>query len=152
MKLSDQVCTLEQAKKLMALGIDADAINAQFVWHNLNLPEFTLALQIDAEEWANKPKRGANIGEVFSAFTVAELGVMLPNTINDRAAIILFQNNLPKESEGRFVAMIVMNSWEQRPLRREYGRTEAEARAALLIHLLESGKVTAEEVNSRLQF
>jgi hypothetical protein len=92
MKLSEQVCALEQAKKLYALGVERRSLFYHF--HG----------RIEHEAFGS---------EYYSAFTVAELGVMLPpftyswmgNEAECRAAqlIYLLENNLvtPAETNQR---------------------------------------------------
>jgi hypothetical protein len=135
MKLSEQVCTLEQAKKIYALGVERRSLFYHF--HG----------RIEHEAFGS---------EYYSAFTVAELGVMLPHpsSLNEMGGwlhnsecdttstdglpwYLLWEYDLDKENAG-FGRHIVS------------GVTEAEARAAMLIYLLENNLVTPAEINQRL--
>lgn len=135
MKLSEQVCALEQAKKIYALGVERRSLFYHF--HG----------RIEHEAFGS---------EYYSAFTVAELGVMLPHpsSLNEMGGwlhnsecdttstdglpwYLLWEYDLDKENAG-FGRHIVS------------GVTEAEARAAMLIYLLENNHVTPAEINQRL--
>lgn len=74
MKLEDQVCSLELAKRLKEFGVKQESA---FYWTNVHWekgrePRWALISSelINGERWRT-PKNG------FSAFTVAELGEML---------------------------------------------------------------------------
>jgi hypothetical protein len=84
MKLEYQVCTLEQAKKLHELGV---AQNSLFYYYQDKVPsnpnmyyfgykQDSMPFQIS---FSQKGKLStSNIHAEYSAFTVSELGVMLP--------------------------------------------------------------------------
>jgi hypothetical protein len=135
MNLEKQVCTLEQAKKLKGLGV---AHKSQF------------------HHFKEKISFTAHGDDYWPAFSVAELGVMLPHpsSLNEMGGwlhnsecdtsstdgmpwYLLWEFDLDKENAG-FGRHIIS------------GKTEAEARAAMLIYLLENGVITADEVNQRL--
>lgn len=121
MKLSDQVCTLQQAKRLKELGIAQDSL----FYHTPN---------------GILPKPFVNFtGESYSAYTVAELGAMMgegcysyrPTRTGFKPSKWAWRNE-QGEGEGPF-------------------ETEAQARAAKQIWDISSSKITAEEANKRLQ-
>jgi hypothetical protein len=135
MKLSEQVISLEQAKRLKDLGIEE---SSQF---------YHFKGKITTEAYGN---------DYWPAFTVAELGVMLPHpsSLNEMGGwlhnsecdttstdglpwYLLWEYDLDKENAG-FGRHIVS------------GVTEAEARASMLIYLLENNLVTPAEINQRL--
>ncbi len=66
MKLENQVCSLELAKKLKELGVNQESL---FYWERQYLPQVTTDWRI---------MLGHQYNEYISAFTVAELGEMLP--------------------------------------------------------------------------
>jgi predicted amino acid racemase len=126
MKLQSQVCTLEQAKKLNELGVKQDSL---FYW-------------IDRKDKSRVVYSGLieDIEKLttYSAFTVAELGVMLP------CYYVVYYT----VAHGYCVCRKMENGELQRPLLT--GCTQAKAGAAMLIFLLENNLTTAEEVNQRL--
>lgn len=125
MKLEDQVCTLEQAKKLKELGIKSDSL---WKWIYPAKPEMiSTTYGIYYHEQAMDIIED-NEGNEFDhaevpAYTVAELGVALgPN-------------------------------WEY-SIKADYhfdADTEAQERGHFLIGALQSGRITPEEVNNRLK-
>lgn len=130
MKLQNQVCSLEQGKRLAQLGIST---NSHLSW----LGDETLRLMDNGKDgvsysnWVfvsqTEPVNNQEADwrddvciskPLAPAFTVAELGVMLDDT-----------------------TPFVIESVD---------RTEAQSRAAFLIQLLEQGHLTPDECNSRL--
>lgn len=135
MKLQDQVCTEHQAKQLVKLGVECDAL---FYWvYPKDKNKISTYKGVHAMFYA-KEIIAENDGNEFDhdmapALTTAELGIVLKDW-------------------GLPIHWKLWNEWcfkvGDQP--QGYG-TEAVARAALLIHLLEKGSVTAVEVNQRLQ-
>ena len=119
MKLEQQVCSLESAKRLKELGVRQESI---FVWEivggNANLIP---------EHYASPH----NILEIkrYSAFTVAELGEMLPHEMS-----------IPHKAHDGFwqydEAIYSLKGDSYSPCFVE--NTEAAARAKMLIYLLEN--------------
>lgn len=71
MKLEEQVCSLELAKKLKELGIKQN--KSHYCWNKQQYGSYLLG---------NNPNYNSNIiDECVSAFTVAELGEILPNCV-----------------------------------------------------------------------
>ena len=68
MKLQDQVCTLEQSKRLKELGIDQQGL---YEWRKMDEYEKYF---IDHPSSPNEMS-----SHIATAFTVAELGVMIPS-------------------------------------------------------------------------
>lgn len=125
MKLENQVCTRQQSEQLKALGIEQTSV-ACYIGDELHLFEKHLY------NWAEQK----NISAV-AAYTVAELGVMLP-----------CGEELPSRDDDSAHAEWDYKGWYAVQF---CSTTEADARASLLIHLLENNHTTAEEVNQRLQ-
>lgn len=125
MKLEDQVAPLEASERLKELGIKQDSL----FYHTHS-------------DWGVMPKTSIDFsGNPTSAFTVAELGVMLPNAFNTMQVT---------SDDGRNNVWRGYDDEEKDcPLDKEYA-TEADARAAMLIHLLENKLITPEKVNARL--
>jgi len=120
MKLEDQVCSLDLAKKLKELGVKQESY---FTWYQGIGGVWYLG--DPAESMNNAVEIGHTTAPQFNfvaAFTVAELGEMLP--LNHYT---------------------MRNQWEQwtpcndeRALPSESAPTEADTRAKMLIYLLEN--------------
>ena len=135
MTLEQQVCSLELAKRLKELGVKQES---HFVWHR----EGSLA-SVELNDEKNYP-----LGvERCAAFTVAELGGMLPAEIN-----IPFKNGKPRAVNNSLKAYFGVGRSEvhlyyAKPAgTNEYvhmkGASEADARAMMLIYLLENKLIT----------
>lgn len=132
MKLSDQVCTLDQAKRLKELGINQEAYFSWFYATDRDdIPSLNKASRHDCAMC------GHPITPYFaevSAWTVAELGLMLP----------CGYDTMQCSGEGWHGYDLDTGDYGPYP-------TEAMCRGYMLIHLLETKTITAEEVNKRLQ-
>lgn len=127
MKIEDQVCSLKLSKRLRELGAPQ---NSLFYWSFCN---------DCAEEYG---KKGIEVGydlsdsphgEKWSAFTVAELGEMLPESLEN-----------PDEDDQIIPLICEKNDygWELSYSHSYFHilcKTEADARARMLIFLLETG-------------
>jgi len=129
MELSKQVVSLELAKKLKELGVKQESL---FWWRMLTKED-------GWEIWDSPSDAGGY--ECFSAFTVAELGEMLPEVLKDDEGI-RFNLNIWKDSDVWYVSY-----WWEEDTRRSsdmkietfFEYTEADARAKMLIYLVENG-------------
>lgn len=128
MDIKNQTCLIEQSKKLSELGI----IAASMFWHTINVDPITPVDII--EKWQHSNFDNC---EKYPAYTVAELGVMLPALSH---SWVTKGNSYFNCSDNFNVG--ISNIFSE--------NTEAEARAALLIYLLEEKIITPEEVNQRL--
>lgn len=150
MDLIKQVCTLEQAKKLgELLGHNRTA----YVWLRADhypaivIPEYYNEHAPDYE-WSASC---GTIHEELNAYTVAELGVMMPPHSD-------YKEGLDKRPFIEYYPHTHKEEWKAYNPFTKYGsekivfevNTEAEARAAMLIWLLENNHTTPEEVNTRL--
>lgn len=138
MKLENQVCSPKLSKKLAKLGVKQDSA---FYWWTINTPKETiLAIRSsnsikDIRNTGYRTTMGHKSDEYVSAFTVAELGELLPSQ---------FDNTLPS-----FPWLVCTKDkteeWEVGYCKHAEGFTdgfssnknEADARAGLLIFLLE---------------
>jgi len=154
MKLEDQVCTLEQAKRLEELlGED---IKSSFYWvdwygWHIAQPCSKGFVYIDQDGKVYTE----TIKECFNAFTVAELGVMLQDSIKKdwlgtmgHPVIGYHCSYIYEDKEFGETKSLCSFPHEQDP---EFTKTEAQARAEMLIYLLEKELITAQEVKTRLQ-
>lgn len=125
MKLEDQVCSLDLAKKLKELGVKQES---QFWWVHSSW------VGAEGEPWelgyqGDFPGAGTQ-EEDYSAFTVAELGEMLP-----RGAFSVFNISSNRwDCEYQAPTIIRPRIWDK-------GNTEADARAKMLVYLIEQGLV-----------
>jgi hypothetical protein len=137
MKLEDQVVSLELAKKLKELGVRQESA---FYWRQ----EIIGSVLGDDKRWVLKDWTN---GDFLSAFTVAELGEMLPGFFPHDRGEMRF-HSAKTHGRGHWIAEYVANT----PLRTssfgaEYERyfqtadTEANARAKMLVYLIEQGIV-----------
>lgn len=116
MKLEQQVTNLELSKRLEELGVQQDS---QFYWttHNKHT-DWVIVFCGEA----------VRMGDGISAFTVAELGEMLPSGRYE-----LFSDHIKRwalwKSENGFSAA-----------------TEADARAKMLIYLLEHNLISIKDL------
>lgn len=155
MKLENQVCTLAQAKRLKELGIEQRV--SAFSWYESSISEsgsYTHGLNItemvvqSAYEWME-------LHLIFAAITVSELGSMLPHDWN--TCQLAPENAVTKGGGWWAYRTYYANQCKicgeclTEVLGLTLSATEAEARAALLIYLLETCKTSAAEVNERLR-
>lgn len=129
MKLEQQVVSLELAKKLKELGVKQDSL---YVWSQCcNDPEWN----IEAIAWHNNSTGEWDDGhildesKIFSAFTVAELGEMFP----DFWTIMWQGDKVPPHS-----LIVITNEENGKRYQERADDTEADARAKMLIYLLEN--------------
>ena len=129
MKLEDQVVSLELAKKLKELGVKQNSIH---YWGDVNYSEGKKYREIHGEKWEvvlhptwkNYPaiSCGWTKEYMISAFTVAELGEMLP--------VAYYSGRMPNEKWNCFDYVNGSETLSE--------ETEADARAKMLIHLIEN--------------
>lgn len=124
MELEKQVCSLELAKKLKELGLKQDSL--YYIHHR--------AAGDDKDgTWINHGKNILSDEEyewVYSAFTVAELGLLLPAGIQCNKFGPLSNN--PSQKQWGW------HCWQVDKNHLENADTEADARAKMLIYLLEN--------------
>lgn len=140
MKAENQCCAREQAQRLAELGVgNTNDIGSIFYWvHDLGEGwELSYFMEIP---------RFLHIEEMVSAFTVSELGVMLPPILIDHATPHQWHKNDTDKWLVEYFNDDVLS-----PKFSAAGDTEAQARAAMIIFLLENNLITADEVNKRLQ-
>ena len=129
MKLENQVCSLKLAQKLKKLGMKQKSL---FYWIKF--------LGNDECVWYYSPAYldHQNDKETISAFTVAELGEMLPVKAQDVYHEIL----TTKEGSEYGWTCAIHNVVSGKYYKKFVANTEADARAKMLIYLLENGLVT----------
>lgn len=147
MKLENEVCLLEQAETLKVLGVNQ---NSRYSWcGNKNLtpqennPERKPWVFVNTTKPANSLEEDhrsmvPSAKPFAAAYNVAELGIMLGSetyTLRTGSESSQFANWAWMD-DGNGIGL------------GEYA-TEAQARAAMLIHHIEQGYTTVEEVNER---
>jgi len=125
MKLEDQVCSLELAKRLKELGVKQESY---FYW--ISDEDENFVVPTGTYDWGDWPGY-EKFEPKYSAFTVAELGEMLPTN---------------KVQTLKWFDVYYCESWQDvvdkaGPIGRETSKKEADARAKMLIHLIEKGIV-----------
>lgn len=144
MKLQKQVCTLEQAKRLKELGIEQ---NYGFTYFSKISYQRVVHLVVQHPDhcpsFGTFEETESDTGYFIRAFTVAELGEMLPDYTQTQRGFGTSGQKLGTGGEY----------WES--LSEEYSErftatTEAETRAAMLIHLIENNLVDVKDVNEQL--
>jgi hypothetical protein len=125
MKLVDQVCSLELAERLKNLGIKQESLFYWLMHDGIGEPECSGNIHIgDADE-------KDYFIELASAFTVAELGEMLPGGICQTDKI-----NKKRDSDLKsYCIYLAGDSFHAKD------DNEANARAKMLIYLIENGLV-----------
>lgn len=138
MKLEQQVTSIQISKKLEELGVKQESL---FYWikdnrYRLDNTDFELSFGTPKGAYSNDKKKIESEnwldGEIFSAFTVAELGEMLQEWKNLRL-------DSTKDSNGWSIA--------KNETDRIYADTEADARGKMLIYLLEHNLIKNDKLN-----
>lgn len=129
MELERQVVSLELAKKLKELGVPQESL---FFWCSDYQGIMLLSQQEYSDNLRNKTPQ---LSKIASAFTVAELGEMLPE---------IFRSE--KYKRGKWICHDGRECTE--PITEELfeADTEADARAKMLIYLLENNLIKKEEL------
>jgi len=132
MKLENQVCSLELAKKLKELGVKQESL---FYWCEYK-DQFVIPIKTKPYVIFGNRKWKKEL--LISAFTVAELGEMLPHRIPNHQKVnpysfidVDFYKNPSGFYQGwinnsRVTSCVIMSD------------TEANARAKMLIYLIEN--------------
>ena len=133
MKLENQVCSLELSQKLLTLGVKQESY---FSW---------LKLQGHHHVW---PSSQTNCADC-SAFTVAELGEMLPDSIkadklfnNGDTTLLDLHGHFIKSSKKDDEYKIYIDGLTKCTI--FFSKNEANARAKMLIYLIENKLLTLE--------
>lgn len=142
MKLQDQVCTLEQAKRLKELGIEYDA----YFYHDVH--DGMGGEQKKGESSIRDHLQRSSMS--YPAFTAAELGVMLPEYLSIDSYRMHVHSYKQEQNNSPALWTITMGKSSDKEVPDFDSHKEAQARAAMLIYLLENKLTTAEECNKRL--
>jgi hypothetical protein len=170
MKLSDQVITYDQAVRLKELGVAQEAYFSYIGDLTPRLMEGDDKHPTEYGPWiilrTTKPYNNQDadwrddvaIKEPFAAaFTLAELGQALPWRLEYQGRLASWDTTpyIEGDPDRRWIAAIfwIYQSPDRPMMVKNYipAPAEAQARAALLIHLLESHLIKVEDVNARLK-
>lgn len=136
MKIEQQVCSLELAKKLKELGVKQEShfmwfpqigfVDEKTVGEDEDIVEREVISSIDSGWYISCDKKEEMRPHIVSAFTVAELGEMLPIYVTSG-----------KKDNGTWYSATISNGmgWKEESFNAD---TEADARAKMLIYLLEN--------------
>lgn len=124
MRIENQVCSLELAKRLKELGVKQES---SLFWTERWMPHQTQDWLLDLNRHGNQ----------IAAFTVAELGEMIPEKINFREPYLV---ELPTRVGDGWVYELPIVA--PPTLEVTTASTEADARAKMLVYLLETKLVT----------
>lgn len=135
MKLEQQVCSLELAKRLKELGVKHESLFYWIEFRNESSPEdkwpnvyHNLIRKGQRNNW--RERSYLKDLELYSAFTVAELGEMLPKEINDHKTSYLEITHRSGYWQTFYLGIVQMVSTNQ-----------TNAYAKMLIYLIENGLI-----------
>jgi len=144
MKLKDIVCDFELAEKLDKLGVKCKSL---FYWHVCNKKGIVKA----SSNTPQSPKHGVTYHStiVYSAYTVAELGGMLPSAIKSKNSSTHVINSYKLSVNDKHVSYL-------KHICSEIGDfdsviddiKEANMKAKRLIWCIENNHVNVEELNN----
>ena len=129
MNLESQVCSHELSKRLRELGVKQESV---FYWEErdwkveVNEDGYEKVLETKIELCMPPIFDLARSNDFWSAFTVAELGEMLPTLWWDSG----------KRGEGDYICRVFKENVTK--IINSFGQTEVEARAKMLINLIEN--------------
>lgn len=163
MNIEKQVCSFEQAKRFAELKVGEDYFPL-YVWVP-PFPVFNDTLKLcPFIEFEHRLKNSILSDDAktlvgfYPAFTVSELGVMLPEYIKvSGEEFQLTKWGVPSSITGTSLSFGMQYRVEPKqattqtiPVNCLFSETEAGCRAKMLIHLLESEILSAETCNKRL--
>lgn len=132
MNLQDQVCSLELAKELKEIGVKQESL---FWWTAYENPLAGILKEEDVPEdrWNimySRQTKKSGFDWLYSAFTVTELGMMLPYKINDQYCLTILKN------VNESWAVSYYNNIHNRLKILTIDETEANAMAMMVIKLI----------------
>lgn len=132
MKLEQQVTSLELSKKLKELGVKQES----YFFHALTKKGYTLRGRYTRRQRDQMDMVGV---DMWSAFTVAELGEMLQKRLEIKTPTEKHEVHrlICEGQDTRWMITYVCADCHGK-LCKEYADTEADARAKMLIYLLEN--------------
>jgi len=141
MKLKDQVCSLELAKKLKELGVKQESLWWWIKFDKEWQPQYRLSRYKDGGSYIPEmsTRQTPAVQGSYSAFTVAELGGMLPAEVGSFVQCHLTCIKLGGEFGVTYIGSSMGESvyFIDAPIK---AKTEADARAKMSIYLKENKK------------
>lgn len=128
MTLEKQVCSLELSKKLAELGVKQESL---WCWANDYDTNYCICL--------SRSKTAKLGGMPYPAYTVTELGELLPVLTDAEEISILETYRRPYGLENETSFGVRLKGFDGRYYIED---TEADARAGMLVHLLENKLIT----------
>ncbi len=139
MKLEEQVCSLELAKRLKELGVKQDSV---YSWANHeDKPELTSTAMTALMAKRPLDRQRYISDDVYSAFTVAELGEMLPYKIEPNGETYWYATGKCKKDDRYYAEHEISYGDSDNAHCLERDASEANCRAKMLIWLIENGHV-----------
>lgn len=136
MKLDQQVTSFALSKRLKELGVKQESLF--FWWKLMAIDDDYILIEPSLHNRTLQSYRDAYpTADVISAFTVAELGEMLPAECDSGKCI----EGTLAHSKGKWVAGLLNDSGDKMEYK-SYADTEANARANMLIYLIENKLIT----------
>lgn len=131
MKIEQQVCSLEISKRLKELGVKQESL---FVHTRMRTTDpYQVTTLSEAGEW-----KYYDFENTYSAFTVAELGEMLPDSISFEEKLYVI--NIYKLG-NEWIVEFEDNENELKTHTSYQADTEADARGKMLIYLFENNLI-----------
>lgn len=136
MELEKQCASLEPSKKLSELGVPQNSFFYWVVFVDGQAP-FIVFIKGQAEDYQ---RQGA---EIFSAFTVAELGEILPHKIQNKYLTIVKHKEYGEKATWGVCYKEANHNFLTGTL---YSNKLTDALSQILTYLLENGLIRAEEL------
>lgn len=138
MKIEDQVCSLELAKRLEELGVKQESYFYHH-WYKKNRDYEYIDHKICAEK-IEEFDDGKWKLKVYSAFTVAELGEILPANLEDK---YLTSHKCSRNGWWIFYSKFNDKDTDNNSC---WSAREPDARAKMLIYLIENNLIKVDEI------
>jgi len=140
MKIEEQLINFNQAQKLEMLGIKQECRDWFYEYKINGTTDIRLNYVPALHEIVNQ----------WAAFNVCELGVMMANKIRLNCMNYTFRANLEKSGLWHLKYRTLSRQGKCIPLYQCKSNNEADARAKMLIYLLENNFLKADDCNKRL--
>lgn len=135
MKLENQVVSLELSKKLKELGVKQESL---FYWSDADVYTEEKGWTVNYRSKITK-RDGVEL-DWYSAYTVAELGEMLPHSVRTDARLSTLRACTSEDKRTHGITGYTIDG--QVTIEMICATTEADARAKMLIYLLENKLIT----------